>query len=906
MTPRALTGRFSVLATAILAAALLALPGSPAAARVAHPAPPASPAGAPRGAAKAGATDTSDGTILYVDNASGAGCSDSGTGTEEQPFCTIAAAAAVVQPGQTVTVEPGNYDPVTISVSGTPSAPVTFLAANTSDDTDHLATIGYGSGQAAPPDAFVVSGAHNVVISGFVVAGDQAIVVENSSDVTINSGAATGSARGMAAIQVTGASSNITISRVAVTGFADVEVDQGVTGAVITDNTIDLTGPGPAVLVTGAPGTDVTGNTLDTPCQTAVMVSGISPGAYLENNVVETGGDPAHAKACSSTANATAFSVSAASLPQTVANYNLIDPVSGGPLYSWGGTNYSSLAAFTAATGQGANDIAASPALSDQYRINDVFWYTLTAASPAIDSADANAPGELPTDQLGNPRADDPSVPNTGTGSGYYDRGAVELQGSSSTFIPVTAQPDPAAGPLGVTATTTPLTPTWTTNGPIGTDEFLFSDGTFPVITSASTVSHVFRTAGDEEVTLVETANGYLSDDPGGAPSVSNSVYLILGADYTPVTPTRIMDTRSGIGVAKGAIAPGANLSLPISTVGQVSVSDISAIVANVTVTGPTTEGWVSVSPGMAPGLPGGTSNINFTVNQTIANLVTVQPAGGYISFHNGSTGTVQVFADLDGYYSNGGSRFQGVTPARVLDTRNETGTTSPGPVAAHGTVQLNLSGKVPAGATAAVLNLTVTQPKDDGVIVAYANGQPLPGTSNLNFVPGQTIPNQVVVPLTNDVADFYNDSSGTVQLVADLNGYYASGAPDTLVPYGPVRIVDTRNGTGVTQAGAVPAHGTIPLDPDLLCQTNFPCPEATAAVLNVTVTQPQSAGALVVYPYSGTVPGTSSLNFSAGQTIANLVTAQAATGGGIGIYNDSSGSVQIFVDQQGYFIDQQ
>ena len=60
----------------------------------------------------------------------------------------------------------------------------------------------------------------------------------------------------------------------------------------------------------------------------------------------------------------------------------------------------------------------------------DVFWYPVEAGSPAIDSANSNAPGELPTDQFGDPRTDDPSVLNTGVG--YYDRGAVELEGGAT------------------------------------------------------------------------------------------------------------------------------------------------------------------------------------------------------------------------------------------------------------------------------------------------------------------------------------------------------------------------------------------------------------------------------------------------------------------------------------------
>jgi hypothetical protein len=518
-----------------------------------------------------------------------------------QPFCTIAAAAAVVHPGQTVVVEPGEYNPTTISVSGTSSAPITFLSAGTSDTLSGVASIGVG-GETDPQDAFVVSGAQDVVISGFVVEGDQAILVDNSSDVTINGGAVTSTGTGMAAIQVTGTSSNVTISRVAIAGDIDVQIDQGVTGAVVTSNTVELTGAGPAVLVTSAPGTDITSNTINTPCETAVMVTGSSPGTYLENNIIETGGNnPLLAKPCTDSANAIAFSVSAASVPQTVANYNLMDPISGGPLYSWDATDYSSLPQFSAATGQGVNDIAAKPLLDDEYDSGLIFWYTLLPGSPAIDSADANSPGELQADQLGDPRADDPSVANTGTGVGYYDRGAVEAEGPiSESGIIVT--PDPA-DPLQVTVSA-PLAASWATNGPIGTYMYyLGNPGTTNFVkipSSSSSISYAFSTAGPEQVTVGQFSYGYIEDtskdlgDPGQG--------VLVGADYTPVTSVRILDTRSGIGARPGAIPPGGDLTLPITSIGQVSAADITAVVLNVTVTEPMAGGSLTSSRNPVPG----------------------------------------------------------------------------------------------------------------------------------------------------------------------------------------------------------------------------------------------------------------------------------------------------------------
>jgi hypothetical protein len=862
---RAVAGRASVLAAVVLAAALLALPNH-AAARSARLAPSAAPSGT---AAASASTD------LYVNNQ--VSCSDSGNGTLAQPFCDVAAAAAFAQPGDTVFVEPGGYPGVTISVSGTSAEPITFVAVNTFQE-----EVGLQGG-------LVVLGAQDVVISGFNVGGvGQPFLVDNSSNVTITGGSAVGTSATLPAVQVTGTSSNVMIDGVAITGQGtDVEIDPGVTGAVVTTNTI-IADPGPAVLVSDAPGTDVVSNTVSY-CNTGVEVTGGSTGSYLENNIAEWDAAlPTNTTGCTY-AKSAAFSVSADSTPQTVANYNLIDPASNGlatvPLYNWGGTSYTSLAAFNAATGQGTDDIAANPELNSETG-TPVFFFSPGSFSPAINSANAEAPGEQPVDQLGNPRSDDPDVPKTGTGPGYYDRGAVQEEVAS--YGDLTVEPDPADGPLAVTASA-PITTPWTTNGPLGTDEYIFSSSALPVMTSgASSASYVFPDAGPHFVQVDQNAEGLSGVEE------QQTTLVTVGADYTPVSPERILDTRIGLGAAKAPVAAHGDLTLPIPAIDGVNAADMSGVAVNVTVTGATAGGDLTVFTQSGAG--DDTSNINFAAGQTIANLVTVQPAGGAITFYNNSGGTVQVIADLDGYYGNSGSGFQGVGPVRVLDTRNGTGTA--GPVAAHGTVRLNLSGELPAGAAAAVLNLTVTQPKDGGNIRAFADGQPVPGTSNLNFTAGETIPNQVIVPLAGDVADFYNDSSGTVQLVADLDGYYASGAIGSFVPVGPTRVVDTRSGLGIP-AGAVPAHGT------LVVSLPAGTPSPSAWVLNVTVTEPQAGGDLRVFPENSAVPDSSSLNFSAAQTIANLVTVEPSSGE-IAIYNDSSGSVQIVIDEQGYFFSQQ
>jgi hypothetical protein len=138
----------------------------------------------------------------------------------------------------------------------------------------------------------------------------------------------------------------------------------------------------------------------------------------------------------------------------------------------------------------------------------------------------------------------------------------------------------------------------------------------------------------------------------------------------------------------------------------------------------------------------------------------------------------------------------------------------------------------------------------------------------------------------------------GTVQVVADLNGYYAPGAPDSFVPVAPVRLVDTRRGVG---GGPLAAGKSINIKAYAYACSS-PCPQTAAIVANATVTAPTRAGFLTVYPYQGTLPNASNLNFTAGETIPNLTMTQT-TSGAVTVHNASGGTTQLVVDEYGYFI---
>ncbi len=257
-----------------------------------------------------------------------------------------------------------------------------------------------------------------------------------------------------------------------------------------------------------------------------------------------------------------------------------------------------------------------------------------------------------------------------------------------------------------------------------------------------------------------------------------------------------MLDTR--INQGGGAVGPSGTLKLAVAGTGLTVPASATSVVLNVTATQPTASGYITVW-GDQTARPVA-SSLNFAAGETVPNLV-VAPvgAGGAIDFFNGSTGTTQLIADIAGYYIGGGSTqpgtFVSMTPSRLLDTRNGTGGTI---VAAGGTVPLHIDGigAIPRSAVrAVVLNVTVTQPAAGGYITAWPDGNDQPVASNLNFAAGETVPNLVVVPVGLDgKVDLFNGSGGTIQLIADVAGYFLD-PPDTTPP-GPVTITGIVPGT--------------------------------------------------------------------------------------------------------------
>ncbi len=309
------------------------------------------------------------------------------------------------------------------------------------------------------------------------------------------------------------------------------------------------------------------------------------------------------------------------------------------------------------------------------------------------------------------------------------------------------------------------------------------------------------------------------------------------------------------------------------------------------------------------------TSNVNFTQGQTVPNLAIVPVgANGYVDLYNGSPGTVDVIADITGYFTRSAAAgYTTIAPTRLVDTRYGTGTAK-GQVGGGGSFSAQVAGaaggSLPgSGITAVALNVTVTNPGWAGFLTVYPSGLPSrPLASNVNFGYGQTIANSVVVPVGADGRiNVYNGSARGADVVIDVVGYYSAAGKSAYLPVNPVRLLDTR--TPAWKSGPLSGGGYIYMP---LSATT---PDDTAFVLNTTVTNTGGQGYLTVAPdpntlsayQSGTAvwpnrPLVSTLNWLPLQTVPNLVQASGGPTGIIDLWNASNANIDLVVDAFGLY----
>jgi hypothetical protein len=255
------------------------------------------------------------------------------------------------------------------------------------------------------------------------------------------------------------------------------------------------------------------------------------------------------------------------------------------------------------------------------------------------------------------------------------------------------------------------------------------------------------------------------------------------------------------------------------------------------------------------------------------------------------------------------GAGYFPLAPIRVLDSRSPSGA----PVGFSGALSANSprtfpvtgvtinSEMVPTGAVAITGNLTVTGQTAAGFLALTPTPTVTPASSTLNFPLGDTRANNVTIALAPDgsLAAVYKAVAGKhANVILDVTGYFLAGSGQTYFPLSPVRILDSRFGTGaptfvanIAQTFAVRSTLTIPAD-------------ATAVTANLTITGQTKPGYVALTPLPTASPSTSTINFPLGDNRANGLTIpiNPVDGTVSAVYKAASGTANLILDVTGYY----
>ena len=279
----------------------------------------------------------------------------------------------------------------------------------------------------------------------------------------------------------------------------------------------------------------------------------------------------------------------------------------------------------------------------------------------------------------------------------------------------------------------------------------------------------MFKGGTGKKTHLVFDVTGYfLADD--------------TGATFSPITPTRVLDSRIGKGLA-GKFVNGTPRTLVVAGTPGIPLT-ATAVTGNLTVTQQSAAGFLTVTKTPLATPP--TSTLNFPVADNRANGVfaPLDGSGALSIVYKASVAgaTTHVVLDITGYFvpGTGGLRFVPMNPSRTMDTRSTAVLSG-----LHGLFSANVARVlpvdghwgVPVGTAAVTGNLTVTGQTAGGFIaLSPTPPPPVPATSTLNFKVADNRANGLVAPL-NGSGDTYlvfvGGSGKKTHLILDLSGYF-------------------------------------------------------------------------------------------------------------------------------------
>jgi hypothetical protein len=269
-----------------------------------------------------------------------------------------------------------------------------------------------------------------------------------------------------------------------------------------------------------------------------------------------------------------------------------------------------------------------------------------------------------------------------------------------------------------------------------------------------------------DQTEVIIDVNGYF-----GASSANTLTFV-------PVSPCRVVDTRGGNGSLGGPIlGAGANRSFPLASGACSLPSNAAAYSLNATVVPSSTLSYLTLYP---TGKTQPTvSTLNSYNGEVVANAALVA-AGSGAAVTAYVTNQTQLILDVNGYFTSAPTRplvFTTVTPCRIVDTRNASGTFGGPILAANSTRGFPIPSSscgIPASANAYALNITALPISNLSYLTIWPDGQVQPTVSTLNSANGQIVANAALVPAGEQgaVDVFVTDQTN---LLIDVVGYFSA-----------------------------------------------------------------------------------------------------------------------------------
>jgi hypothetical protein len=354
--------------------------------------------------------------------------------------------------------------------------------------------------------------------------------------------------------------------------------------------------------------------------------------------------------------------------------------------------------------------------------------------------------------------------------------------------------------------------------------------------------------------------------------------------------PIRALDTRDSARVAAGQ-----TLRVPLAGVvaggARAAVIDLAAV-------DPAGDGYLtawSCDEAMPP-----TSNLNYVAGATRATHAVVTLAAD-TSICVFSLVATDVLVDVTGSYSSAPTAlgFHPQAPTRIYDSRGEGGMLQPGETRVIA---------VPPTAAAIAANVTITDPAGAGFLTVFPCQDALPVVSNINYVAGQTVANLVQIGVSSGTICVHSLRRSNV--VIDLQGTYdVAGDGLHYQAVAPTRLADTRLGLGSVFgrvamdtgifAGVLPSNAPV--------ATSMVPANVKALMVSMIAVTPRSAGwaeiGPCVEPAYTTPYGSSTLNFLAGDVVANQAITPTRAASGADVCTFSTTAAFHVVDLTGWFV---